>query len=1013
MRHVVGLLAFALVLVLVTMQAQAHAPPITNLDGNVLRSDNALRFWARNSTLVTDVDQHATAFNNFSLPLKRATFEQAEDSLSEIWTLFNDAPGKNYADANDKICCTGDHNHTLLNYTFDGTAGINRVNYKLFAANSLGTGDINVTIATFDASDIALTTNNTRFSCASGSKDAAHAFNRVVAKRVRIFLNVSACQNPGTDYTVYANGITVWSTGNKEDAVHGTHEALEYADWLVNRTGFRNIGATLPVNFGPTTFEQVLVSGGVQYYFTTGGTEGCGIHPWHPLESWRGDGGGPASLTVEFMGFSSTERNVMVSAWRLDNTGPPTFLTLAGTGDPTGVGCSGASWWIGANGEDPGSLYTNTEILNGDNWTSISGFPLGQRCADVNTVCIDNGLTGPQYGALLYHRTRAVFRTVTQDRAFDIRATFDLTNATLVSLGFTATRADNTRFNIPINSTVAIGNAYYLVLAARNATATPNLCDPNMTILAEGKSVPIAWTRNSVGKSWDGFFIQACGWLLRDIARSERLPDIADSHSYVTSSLPVKTYKAIITADLWPQSIIGETIFGIQSFRGSGGQGKHAEHVQCAASPVDFQTRPVCFGNIDTGNIIGADAGETTWRLTTSDASQSSNGLVQALGGVRVQDFVTVATNVTLANGTGTLNTSSSLIRFVISKAGYRTEYANFTKVPVSLELTFDMHLTANFNLHPSISCSFNVTASRYDCVLRQFNTTTEALEHHGLCSDALDVTTNACVFSPGGPRPRILVLDCSRDSISERYLFDTSNKTSTRWTVQDSTGIRFTVFVPRNAADGAMSCDETLPLEERGFIAFAIIQSGTVTFTLNTPGFRTIRFTLDGLVQGTIIIQPFLADCALGGGAFCRAVSPTEQLQIRYVNETRLSTLGGEVTQVSVVFVRDVVFVGDTTLPDIPSAIAKFGYGIGFRGSAGPIWWGVIIFAFLFLAMLGLVVKLGVKPEAGIMGVMALPAFFAVAAMGLFPTWLVILIVLSIVLLAIMAFRRQLPGGE
>lgn len=989
--------------------ANAHAPVQLDTVSSVLNSDNQFRYWMANATMTTDVSIHQSGDGtNFTLPPKRSAFaagtiafDAAEKSLKMAFMLLNEVPGinKDYG-ASNKICCTGNHNHTVFNYTFTQDVPITHLSYRFFDATNLGTGDIIFTTTYHSDGGAQLAFNVTTHPCAGGSFSKVYPRDRLVVRRIQVFANDAAC-SVQTDWNLYSNGLSAWSSNNKDDALNGLSARLEYLDWLANRTSFRN--TRLGNDFGATTFDEFIIPQGKSTVYIVGsscGLSGTPPHPWF-FQEWLES---TPTLKIGLLGFAQTNSGgssgVILGAFSLDNTGSPIATRVRGSGGSDSSPCASTPWFTGENGADVGRIYTNTEVLNGGNWSSVGGNPIGLACPAGNVACIDSGVAGPQYAGLLYPESRSPLNAVSQSLAFNDEATgnFDVTNVTLVSLGQRVTRADNARFIAPVNSTVAYGNAYYMLIAAKNTTATPQLCDGNTTLLSSGKLIPLAWTRSSNGKSWDGFFIRVCAWLLRDVARQESLPV-----GFATSTLPNRDYKGIITSDVWPQAAVdadsgtGYEIFAITSFSGGGGQGRHSDTLQCAASALDSTARPICFGNIDTGDQIGAEVGETKWRFNASDASQSSQMPVKDLSDVRIQDSISGNSNATNATGRANVSTQSHIARWSFTKSGYRTEYANITNVPLILPINFSVHMTANFTQQPSLSCVFNVAQSQYDCDLRQFNTSAEALEHHGQCTDALDIRTNRCTFTPGGVKPRLLTLDCSRDVTGDTYIFAAKNKTFTKWSIVDSTGVSGSVRVPP-VNDGKKACDEEIALESRGVTLFDVIQSGTFTITLATPEYRTIKFTLDGITQSSIIITPYLTECKRGVISVCREFESTEKVEITYSNTSRISELSGELESFALISVRDISFV--KARPGIASNIIGTGAILGAEADAASrALFGILIMIFLLVMFAAAHYKVtkdkrtgkGMLPPATFSAPVGIMSFFFVGMLGLWPDWLMI----------------------
>lgn len=1007
--------------------ADAHAPVQLNTVSSVLNSDNQFRYWYANATMRTDSSIHGTSgvedFADFKLPPARTNFTVAERSLRIGFMLLNEIDGanKDYG-PNNKICCSGagSHNHTMFNYTFPQDVPLTHVSVRLFVSTSQGTGEINITTTFHSDGGAEQAFNNTRMPCTGGSFSKVYPRDRLVTRRVQIFYDDTTCQTPGS--TVYANGFSAWSADNKADALNGVSAQLEYLDWLVNRTAFRN--TRLGNDFG-IIFDQPIIPQGKSTMYIAGSTcglVGTSLHPWF-FDAWIFIGV-PSTVKISFLGFAETEQEVMMGAFAFDNSGTPFATDIRGSGGSNSSPCAGVPWFSSENGVDVGLIYTNTEILGGGNWSAVGGSPRGIGC----DACIDSGVPARQYAALLYHDSRSPINTISQDRAFNEEATgnFDITNVTLVSLGLRVTRADNARFIAPLNSTVSYGNALYMVIAARNTTATPQLCNANVSMLSAGKLVPLAWTRSSNGKSWDGFFIRACGWLLRDIARQESLPI-----GFATSTVPRRDYRGIISAETWPQAAVdadagtGYEIFTITSFAGGGGQGRHSDTLQCAASAHDSVARPICFGNIDTGDQIGAEVGETKWRFNVSDASQSSKSPVKDAPDVRIQDAISGNSNITNATGHANISSLSNIVRWSFTKNSYRTEYSNFTNVPLTLPINFSVHITADFTKHASISCAFNVAQSQYDCELRQFNTSAEALEHRGICSDALDIRTNRCVSTPGGPsEARILILDCSRDVTGDNYIFATNNKTFSAWSITDSTGVSGTVRVPRLRDDGAKVCDEAKAIELRGAVLFGVIQSGTFTVTLTTPEYRTIKFSLDGIAQGTIIITPYLTACKRGVVSVCREFESTDKVEITFSNTSRNSELlGGDFTRFTLISVRDVSFV--KARPGIASNIIGTGAILGAEADAASrALFGIIIMIFILVMFGAAYYKVtrdrksgkGQMPPTAFSVPVGFMSFFFVGMLGLWPEWLMIaltFIALGIGAIAAIGFVNNRRGGN
>lgn len=1011
MRHVVGFGSFLAILAILYIAGSVNAHPsqFQMQTPGYLNSDNLFRFYAINSTWNTD-NQNVSS-EPFSLggpsTIPLGERRRAEENYTFAkWTFHNFLTDtRSYSSVYQFCCRNSTTNITAYNWTFPHDVFATNWDIRFLATNSIGAGTANVSMEILNSAGAIIESQYFTFTCAGGAFSDTHSFNRTALRSFRLKINMSQCGSLA-NWNIVSQGFALWSSGTAGDMAAYNNVALEYGDWLIERSITQGVPAT--GNFHDSNiFESVLINAGVTHIYIGGPASPC-ENMWLPGNTSDVD---PAFVTIDWLGVASASPATFASntdrylnVYRIDSLVGFT-LGLAGSG---GAGCNGMIFHSRTTTgipNDAAILHGNLQV-NG-NYSSLSGNPRAHRCDSNFAFC--QSPNPVFFGTLAWSNNRGPFFKLAQaDLTKDILTHFG--SVQLASIGRTTTlKGDEPlRFQENIETENGFGNAYYLTLASLLSPSEAGnrfirrICNDNTTVLLGAKSIPIAWRDETF--LLNGSSMQVCAWLLTDYERSLGVSP------FFTGSIPTTQYVATFLDDTWAPCTLNISnvdagcvpfasrvpLYTISRWQETNDEGQRSELLQCRrkyapADALETTIVPICFANVDTGTTPGGSVGFTNWTMRTSDASQSSNANVTALGAVRI-----VGPNNGITNSTGRTNILTdglSEVNWEFSRTTYRPEYINLTNVPPgNVPVVLDVHMTANFNLFPSLSCTFNGTGLQYECTLRQYNTTTEADENHGICPFALDLQTNQCITPVGGISTRIYIFQCSVESVTDLVIpIKDSDHINSVWTTV-SGEIRLGSQVPfyplrinntQKESIAIQTCSRNVEEELRGEPQFSL-SGNNVSIIIVTPKHRSLAFSLRDLRAGTVSITPVLANgqgTALAG-----------ELEITFTNVTRLSALSGQEEFFTIVTVTDTFQIGPALGLDIGSDLVQLANAIGFKGFSGRL-----LFVILIMGAVGYAMR---AMPFMVIGIVEALVFFAMAGFGFVETWVLITVILLLVVI-------------
>lgn len=545
----------------------------------------------------------------------------------------------------------------------------------------------------------------------------------------------------------------------------------------------------------------------------------------------------------------------------------------------------------------------------------------------------------------------------------------DFKNITTV-LHFPANAADSQgvfSINLDLHKFDYVGNAIYLILAKQ----TPiQICDVgNATIIVNGASVELAISAFATNIALNNETVQYCGWFLDDFTLTNSLSVTSGADNpYFDNSLSGRLYEIQL-----PENLQFNNWRAIQSFGG-----RHAARIMCNDSAG------ICFGNYDTqaASVPGVKA-IVNWKWNVID--QQTNETIE---GANAFDVISSIGGITDANGNVNLTTTTTTVRWSLTKQGYNPHHINFS-------LLNQDTIYINASMSKLSNRPFNVVTCRIagnNTLLCTSNATGEA----GLTCQEIQGNDGTCRRGPiFGVGLKIIQFGCAVDGSEPRSLKALPNVTA----FESLTSVTVVFGSETFGLNNDVQASNCLTGSTTS------VQSATQSWAFTKNGYRTLKFSADWLDKTIIKFVPTFKS---GRGD----ASPSD-VTFTVTNTTFLD--GGIVKPGSIIEIQDAAaatIIGQG-VPPIEGLIVNLGIALGFSSVAGKAIWGVLFIAFILGIYAGIHFRatqtertIGRLPSSRSITFVGGFAFFAVGYIGLFPLELIIIGILIVVITAANAAR-------
>lgn len=988
-----------IILMLLARGVDAHALSSDDTITSFFTTDNLIRWGLGNGMTITVNSDDFGACQPLTSPISlictgAPAFDIiASQHLQHIGNLLNygNCPTtENYViiDASEN---STEQNLTRYSFSFGIPVNANNLRIQTCARNTgvtPGSGtnaNYWVNITTVDGISTIILGNT--YTCSSNIiQNSANSFSTISNIRyLNITIDTSQCSIEAADtFTAALSFIGLWKSGGT-DTLNYVSEGLEFADYVNKQTQTAvSSGTNQPANvstFASPTPEIFLYSGRNLILTSHGSINDDTEDDAGPVPNFFNS----CMENPKYLGVSTSVSGRFIHAWEVTNncTFPNSFLRFKGSWDRTRhssafqIDNSTQLFYGNTFSLFQQNLTTGTIIIN-----KTGSLPTNAYCKRASSGQCANGADGFITMALAYPFSLAPLQAIPMEASAeeypisggnfefsdDIAVQTSASSPTLQTNNTISTQAiipgDGTHF----------GNAFLFQFVLQNTTGGfPGLLCPQK-ILVNQIEVDLFTAKQTIRSGSQGV-MWGCFYLLEDHKRTLAIPLDGTNNIMLTNSHPQEVFPVVIPSGNWPSIA--------RPPNGAGGNGYVLRHIsgfvqnhtqawQCNAS------NRICYGNVHTGgqDYYLGEGLSTQYNFLIRDATT-----LVGLNNTFV--YETISQTLVATNSTGRVSVviNGDEVRFSFTKTGYKIAYFNATAgalgdvVNITINMVSDNDPRAGF---------------RFEC-----SRTTDANGNLiATCTGNPSDNPDTCYTTTQPGQPSVTVCESDLGGGGKVHIFGCPNDITSGFA--KITGV--------NVSDAVS--DRGLVIAEDGIcrtITTTIFSTTNFNLTFFKEGYRSLSFGTTEIVGQDVAWN---VNMAKGSGP--------GRVGVSFSNATKVqgnSTLVGGIRVITLTDLGADITLGGSDDPglissgnNVPVALVNMCDGLGFPGEVGHAFCGLIFMFVIMFIFAAIFHHYGFAPQGWTFATVGIAFFLIEGMMGLYPQWLMVLIVL---ISAAMVFRR------